>query len=81
MTWLGIRIVWFVFIISLLYEFLNSVQNSIDPDQTLRSVASDLGVHCLQTSLLWDARHKMDKKVHIYPLICLKSDGLVQQTV
>ena len=30
--------------------------NSVDPDQKPRSVASDLGLHCLQMSLLWDAR-------------------------
>ena len=29
--------------------------NSVDPDQTPRSAASDLGVHCLPMSLLWDA--------------------------
>ena len=32
--------------------------NSVDPDQTQRSAASDLGLHCLQMSHLWDARHK-----------------------
>ena len=32
--------------------------NSVDPDQTPRSAASDLGLHCLPVSLLWDARHK-----------------------
>ena len=32
--------------------------NSVDPDQTPRSVASDLGLYCLPKSLLWDARHK-----------------------
>ena len=31
---------------------------SVDPDQTPRSVASVLGLHCLLMSLLWDARHK-----------------------
>ena len=30
--------------------------NSVDPDQTLHSAASDLGLHCLPASLLWDAR-------------------------
>ena len=29
---------------------------SVDPDQTPRSVASDLGLHCLPVFLLWDAR-------------------------
>ena len=32
--------------------------NSVDPDQTSHSVASDLGLHCLLMSHLWDARHK-----------------------
>ena len=33
--------------------------NSLDPDQTPRFAASDLGLHCLSMSLLWDARHKL----------------------
>ena len=32
--------------------------NSVDPDQTPHSAASDLGLHCLPMSLLWDTRHK-----------------------
>ena len=32
--------------------------NSVDPDQTPRYAASDLGLHCLPMLLLWDARHK-----------------------
>ena len=32
--------------------------NSADPDQTPRSAASDLGLHCLLMSHLWDARLK-----------------------
>ena len=35
---------------------LNS--NSVDPDQTSRSAASDRGLHCLPMSLLWVTRHK-----------------------
>ena len=31
--------------------------NSADPDQTPHSVASDLGLHCLPMSLLWDVRY------------------------
>ena len=31
---------------------------SVDPDQTPRSAASDLGLHCLYMSLWWDARLK-----------------------
>ena len=30
--------------------------NSLDPDQTPQIAASDLGLHCLQMSLLRDAR-------------------------
>ena len=32
--------------------------NSAEPDQTPHSVASDLGLHCLPVSHLWDARLK-----------------------
>ena len=32
--------------------------NSVDSDQTPRSAASDLSLHCLPLSLLWDARLK-----------------------
>ena len=32
--------------------------NSVDPDQTPRSAASDPGLHCLPMSILWDARLK-----------------------
>ena len=35
--------------------------NSVDPDQTPRSAASDLGLHCLPVSDLWHARHKLVK--------------------
>ena len=35
--------------------------NSVDLDQMLHSAASDLGLHCLPMSLLWDARHKWVK--------------------
>ena len=32
--------------------------NSVDPDQMPDFVASNLGLHCLPVSLLWDAMHK-----------------------
>ena len=32
--------------------------NSGEPDQTSRFAASDLGLHCLPMSRLWDARLK-----------------------
>ena len=35
--------------------------NSVDPDQTPRFAASDLGLHCLPVSFLWDTTHKWVK--------------------
>ena len=32
--------------------------NSVDPDDTPFSAASDLGLHCLPIPLLWDTRHE-----------------------
>ena len=48
------RGVWLVFIIT------NSVfnANSVDSDQMTHSAASDLCLHCLPMSLLWDTRLK-----------------------
>ena len=43
-------------------EMLVFNANSVDTDQTPHSAASDLGRHCLPTSLLWDARHKWVKR-------------------
>ena len=51
--------------------------NSVDPDQTPRSAASDLGLHCLPMSHLWDARYKWVNQVRIrspYPYHVLKFD-------
>ena len=47
-----------VFIIIIFVEIPELNENSIDPDWTLHSAASDLGLHCLPMSLLWDARLK-----------------------
>ena len=51
-----------------LVSFINSMfynnvfnANSVDPDQTPRSAVSDLGLHRLSLSLLWDTRHKWVK--------------------
>ena len=33
--------------------------NGVDPDQTPQNAASDLGLHCLPVSILWDAMHKL----------------------
>ena len=37
------------------------IENSVDPDQTPRSAASDLGLRSLPMSFLWDAMHKCVK--------------------
>ena len=45
--------------------------NNVDPDQTPRSVTSDLGLHCLQVSLLRDARLKcVEAGLNVYPAGC-----------
>ena len=36
--------------------FTHAFRNSVDPDQTPRTVASDLGLHCLPMSHKKDAR-------------------------
>ena len=51
------RGVWLVFII-IIVEISELIANSVDPDQTPRSAASGLGLHCLPMSLLCDARCK-----------------------
>ena len=56
------RGVWLVFTITMFYKKNHEFNaNSADPDQTPRSVASDLGLHCLPVSHLWDARLKRVK--------------------
>ena len=39
-------------------EISELIANSVDPDLTPRSAASDQGLHCLPMYLLWDTRHK-----------------------
>ena len=46
------------FILPCCIEIPVSNANSVDPDQTPQNAASDLCLHCLPMSLLWDARHK-----------------------
>ena len=45
-------------------EISELIANSVDPDQTPQNAASDLGLHCLPMSLLWDTRHKRVKTQH-----------------
>ena len=50
--------VWLVFNITTIYRNSFIKLNSVDPDQTPRSAASDLGLHCLPMSILRDAKKK-----------------------
>ena len=50
--------VWLVLGLLLITEIPALNENSVDPDQTPCSVASDLILHCFQRSHLWDARLK-----------------------
>ena len=43
-----------VFILSCFVEISELNANGVDPDQMPHSAASDLGLHCLPVSLLWD---------------------------
>ena len=52
------RSVWLVLMITIFVEFLVFNSKSVEPNQTPRSAASDLYLHCLPMSLLWDARIK-----------------------
>ena len=40
--------------------------NSVDPDQTPQNAASDLDLHCLPMSVLWDTRLKWVKEFALY---------------
>ena len=68
-----IRGVWLVLIKSCPVEISELNANSVDPDQMPRSAASDLGLHCLPMSLLWDARHKRVTCEQIFRLIHVSS--------
>ena len=54
----SIRGVWLVIIPTMFYRNSFIKWNGVDPDQTPRSAASDLGLRCFLMSLLWDARLK-----------------------
>ena len=57
--------VFFIFI-QVLMKIMQA--NSGDPDQTLHSVASDLGLHCLPMSHKKDARHTWVKKLKYFAI-------------
>ena len=46
----------FLFLLPCFIEISEHYANSVDPDQTPLSAASDQGLHCLLMSLLWNAR-------------------------
>ena len=71
----SIRDVWLILIITIFNPLFYA--NSVDPDQTPHSAASDLGLHCLPISLLWDARHKWVKE---YILPCDKQRMIMIST-
>ena len=48
----SLRGVWSVLIITMFIEMPVVNANSVDPDQTPRSAASDLGLHCLSVTPL-----------------------------
>ena len=52
-------------------EILVCIANSIDPDQTPRSAASDLGLRCFSMYLLWGARHKLVNPGPVEPVYAL----------
>ena len=53
------------------YRILVFNANSVDPDQMLCSAASDLGLHCLPMSLLWDDRHKWVNEISYLFQFCV----------
>ena len=54
----NIRGVWLVLLLPCFIEIPVFNANSVDPDQTPRTASSDLGLHFLPMSHLWDARLK-----------------------
>ena len=46
------------FFIYIIIEIPLFIAYSVNPDQTPRSAASDLGLRCLLMSRLWDTKHK-----------------------
>ena len=55
--------------------------NSVDPDQTPLSAASDLGLHCLPMSLFRDARHKWVKhtKADVWRKMVARSNKYIEK--
>ena len=54
----NIRVSGYILLLPCFIEVPVFNSNKVDPDQTPRSVASDMGLRCLPMSFLWDARLK-----------------------
>ena len=52
------RDIWLFLLLACFAEIPVFNANNVDPDQTPRFAAFDLGLHCLSMCLLWDARYK-----------------------
>ena len=71
-----LRDVWCIFFFFIIFLWAKSV----DPDQTPRSAASDLGLHCLPMSQKWDARRIWVKAFvlfslsNVHPVVSLKQN-------
>ena len=64
-----IKAVWLVIItLSCFVEIYGLNANSVDPDQTPRSAATDLGLHCLPMFILCDTRLKWVKVIFSYKM-------------
>ena len=70
-----IRDVWLVSFITMFIYMPVLNANSVDPDQTPRSAASDLGLHYLPISHLWDARLKW-----VITITCFIARGEINST-
>ena len=57
------RGIWLVLLLPYFIEIPECIANSVDPDQTPRSAASDLDLQCFPMSLLWDSRLKWIKEM------------------
>ena len=51
--------------------------NIVDPDQTPHFVASDLGLHSLSMSLLWNAKHKLVNNSVTYSNLMISTLGKI----
>ena len=67
---------WVVFSVICIIKIRVFNANIIDPDQTPHSVASDLCLHCLQMSLLWEAWYKWAYKSSDLHISLIRAFGI-----